>query len=140
VNFAQLDTGDLILAANSLFAVEIGGTTGSLYDQLNVTGSVSLAGNLSGSLLNGFNPNVNDTFYLILNDGTDAVTGTFAGLPQGSTVNIGGHSFSISYTANGDGGTTGNDVALVAQVPEPTAMVSLLGGLGLLLGWRRRRG
>src|SRR5207248_3236336 len=45
---------------------------------------------------------------LIANDGTaDAVGGTFAGLPQGSTVTINGLSFQVSYTGN-----DGNDVTL----------------------------
>jgi hypothetical protein len=44
---------------------------------------------------------------LIDNDGTDAVSGTFAGLPQNAVVTAGGARYRISYT-----GGTGNDVTL----------------------------
>ena len=46
-------------------------------------------------------------FTLIQNDGTEAVMGTFAGLPQGATLVLGGMTFQISYV-----GGTGNDVVL----------------------------
>ncbi|HSI15575.1 MAG TPA: autotransporter-associated beta strand repeat-containing protein [Chthoniobacter sp.] len=137
VDYAQLDTGSLVLAANSLFSVDIGSV--SLFDQLNVTGTVSLAGDLQVKLLNGFDASGSNTFFLLLNDGTDAIAGTFTGLPQGSDVVLNGRDFTISYMANGDGGSIGNDVALVASVPEPSAMLSLLGGAGLIAARRRRR-
>jgi len=137
IDYAQLDTGSLVLAANSLFSLDIGSV--SLFDQLNVTGTVSLAGDLQVNLLNGFDASGNNTFYLLLNDGTDPISGTFAGLAEGSDVVLNGHDYTISYTANGDSGSIGNDVALVASVPEPTAMFSLLGGVGLIAGRRCRR-
>jgi hypothetical protein len=51
---------------------------------------------------------VGTQFVLILNDNTDAVTGTFNGLPQNATVNVNGQSFQVRYN-----GGTGNDVVLV---------------------------
>jgi hypothetical protein len=90
------------------YNAEIGGTTpGAQYDQINVTGPVSLGGNLNVSLLGGFVPTVGSQFVIINNDGTDAVTSTFTGLPQGATITVGGVQFQISYT-----GGDGNDVAL----------------------------
>jgi fibronectin-binding autotransporter adhesin len=94
------------------FVVELNGTTaGTGYDRLNVTGTVNLSGaTLSGTV--GFAPTDGLTFTIITNDGGDAVTGTFAGLPEGSTVVLSGQSFRISYV-----GGTGNDVILMGSAP-----------------------
>ena len=97
------------------FAVQLNGTTaGTGYDQLNVTGSVNLgSATLSGTL--GFSPPNGTSFTIINNDGGDAVIGTFAGLPEGSTVVLSGQSLQISYV-----GGTGNDVVLVVAAPNLT--------------------
>ncbi len=52
-------------------------------------------------------PAVGSAFTLIQNDGKDAVTGTFAGLPQGATLLLDGMTFQINYV-----GGTSNDVGL----------------------------
>ena len=78
-------------------------------------------------------------FFILVNDGTDPVTDTFNGLPEGSTVNFSGKTFQIFYGANSETGTQtgGNDVLIV--VPEPTAAVSLLMALGSVMGLSRLR-
>jgi autotransporter-associated beta strand protein len=100
-------TGNVAFSAGSTFAVTLRGTTaGTGYDLLSVTGTV----NLAGATLNvnlAFTPALGSAFVLILNDGTDAVVGTFAGLPQGATLVLNGMTFQISYV-----GGTGNDVVL----------------------------
>src|SRR5205823_4897796 len=48
--------------------------------------------------------------------GSDAIAGTFAGLAEGATVNLGGEPFHISY-AGGDG----NDVTLTRGNAAPVA-------------------
>ncbi len=119
------------------FLAELNGTTaGTQYDQIHVNGTVSLAGLMSLSL--GFNPEVNDIFFLILNDGSDAVTGTFTGLADNSTFSQDGSFFQISYLADfaTNSFTGGNDVAIIV-VPEPSG--ALLGCLGILALFRRRR-
>jgi fibronectin-binding autotransporter adhesin len=102
-----LSTGSVTFSAGSTFAVTLNGTTaGTGYDQLSVAGRVKLAG-ATLNLTLGFTPAIGNTFTLIQNDGTDAVVGTFAGLPQGATLTLGGMTFQISYV-----GGTGNDVVL----------------------------
>lgn len=99
---------NLQLLAGSTFAVEIYGTlVGSEYDRLNVNGPVTLGGSLSVTLGAGASQ-VGNVFRIINNDGVDAINGTFAGLPEGATVIIGGYRFRISYV----GGVNANDVTL----------------------------
>ena len=136
-----LHTRDFSLGSGARLALEIGGTTfGTQYDQLSVTGGVTLAGDLQGTLLNAFIPAHDSLFFLIANDGTDAVGGTFAGLPQGAQLDFGGQIFVITYL--GDLATQtftgGNDVAIRA-VPEPNTSAMFLGAAGLI-ALRRRRG
>lgn len=119
-------------------AIEINGATvGTDYDQVNTTGTVSLSGMLSITM--GYTPLNNALFFILANEGTDAISGTFTNVPDnGETFTLNGQKFVISYI--GDSGnktfTGGNDVVLLA-VPEPRA--ALLGSLGMLMLLRRRR-
>jgi autotransporter-associated beta strand protein len=87
--------------------IELNGTTpGASYSQLDVNGTVDLNGlSLSGTL--NFIASTNDQFTIIANDGTDPVTGTFNGLPEGATVDFGSEAFRVTYR-----GGDGNDVVL----------------------------
>src|SRR5208283_2450073 len=90
------DAGDFVDAAGSVLGIQIGGTApGTQYDQIDVAGSVSLAGSLNVSLANGFTPSPTDVFTFIHN--TSPVTGTFPGLPQESVINVGGTPLAIDY-------------------------------------------
>lgn len=106
VNAGSTAATGYILSSASNLAVDLNGTTaGTNYDQVNVNGAVVLTGsNLVITL--GFTPTANQTFTLINNDGTDAVTGTFT---QGNSITVGGTTFGINYA-----GGTGNDVVLTA--------------------------
>jgi hypothetical protein len=77
-----------------------------------VTGTVTLAGILDVSQFNSFTPSVGDQLTIISNDGADAVSGTFSGLPEGSTISdfLGTGLGAIVSYAGGDG----NDVVLTA--------------------------
>ncbi len=109
----SLGTGALSLNADSSFIVEVGGTAGGVtFDQLNVTGTVNLAGKLDVGLINGFVPQNNTPFVIISNDGTDVVRGTFEGIFEGQHLIIDGQSFVITYK-----GGDGNDVMLASGVP-----------------------
>jgi uncharacterized delta-60 repeat protein len=92
-----------------------GAVPGSGYDQLVVNGTVSIGGAVLVPTLE-FEPAVGQSFVIIENDGTDAVVGTFALLPEGELLAIGSHDFQISYR-----GGDGNDVSLtrvISQVGE----------------------
>lgn len=112
------------------------------YDQLEVNGTVSLAGLLSVSMGIGYTPVNGTLFFILANDNglpLDAITGTFSNAPtNGNTYNFGGQDFQISYFGDFAGGTFtgGNDVVLRA-VPEPGA--ALISGLGMLALLRRRK-
>jgi hypothetical protein len=95
-NYTQLASGTL--------AIEIGGTSaGAQYDQLNVSGTATLAGALDTTLINSFNPGFNDAF-VVLTYGTRS--GTFG------VVN--GASFTPAYNAN--------NLTLLSNAPPPSIL------------------
>jgi autotransporter-associated beta strand protein len=104
---AVLRAGDLFAGSSSRFEFRLNGiTAGTQYDRLSIAGAV----NLSGAALlitNGFTPAPGTSFIIIENDGADAVSGSFFGLPEGSIITTNGIQFRISYV-----GGTGNDVTL----------------------------
>ena len=123
--------GDLTLSTGAAYLVDLNGAAlGTQYDQTDVMGTVSLGG-ATLSLNLGFMPGAGDQFTIIQNGGTDPVLGTFNQLPEGTTFNSGGESFTISYQ-----GGTGNDVVLTAAVPEPPTLVLLMIAA---VGWYLRR-
>jgi autotransporter-associated beta strand protein len=114
ITTAVLNTaGGVSFDAASTFRVDLNGpTAGSEYDQLNVTGAVSLGGATLDARLN-YAPDA-EALVILNNDGSDPIVGTFkdaAGnnLAEGSAVVLNGLTFRISYRGV-DG--TGNDVVL----------------------------
>jgi len=104
-----LNSSNVTFGSSAAFTVELNGTTpGVSYDQLNVTGTVNIA-NCSLNVSLGFTPALGNSFVIIVNDGADAVSGTFAGLPEGATFLLNGIGLSITYS-----GGSGNDVVLTA--------------------------
>jgi hypothetical protein len=137
-------TGNVTLTAGTTATFRLNGATAVTgHDQLAVTGTVDLGGATLATAL-GYAPSTTDLLFLVTNDGTDAVTGTFTGAPNNSLVTVGGYTARISYF--GDSATAaligGNDVVLYnfTPVPEPAA-VGVLAGLaaGLAAGRRSRR-
>ena len=99
------------------YDVEIGGTTACTgYDQLNVTGTVTL-GSVALNLThyNSYKPKANEAYTIINNDAADAVTGTFSGLVEGATFTVDGYVYKISYV-----GGDGNDVVVTVQTVPAT--------------------
>ncbi len=103
--------------------IDIGGTTaGSTYDQIvnTTSGSVDLTGsNLTVSLVNGFTPAIGDSFEIINNQNSGAVTGTFNNLAEGATFMSGLVAFQVSYA-----GGNGNDVTLTVIQASTNLTVS----------------
>ena len=137
-----LNSGNITFSGGAL-SVELNGTTvGTLYDQLNVTGSVTLQSNVALAINFGYGKQIGDSFTIVNNDGVDAIGGagrfTFSGTPlqDGDLFSDFGNNTSllIDYTAGSDN----NDVVLTV-VPEPGSLVMLMGGLAMLAGVRRRR-
>jgi hypothetical protein len=128
-------TGPFVLFdLGSRLDVEVNGSTpGTGHAQVNATGVVAL----TGATLNAFGTigsGPGQQIVLIANDGTDAVIGTFAGLPAGATVTIDGVNFAIRY----DGGT-GNDVVLTEAGPPPPPGVAQHAAVGGSLDGTARR-
>lgn len=104
------------------------------YDQL-VANGVTLDSNVTFTAADlGSGTWLDSTpFVIIDNTSGSAVSGTFAGLAEGSNVDFGGGNiFEISYV-----GGTGNDVTLTL-VPEPGTWLLAMAGLALTLVRRRR--
>ncbi len=128
-----LNTGSISFSSGSTFQVEIGGTTAgnaiTNHDQLNVTGTVSLGNaTLTTLAFNSFVPVVGNKFTILVNDGSDLITGTFKGLAEGATIsNFLGSGFdaTITYVANTDAGSVGNDVVLTVVNTAATPMLSI---------------
>lgn len=123
-----LTTSNLAFTAAGDFFVELNGTAaGTDYDRLNVRGTNNL-GNAVLHVMPAFTTpvGIGDQFVIINNDGADAITGTFSGLPEGATVTAGFFTFAISYT-----GGSGNDVVLtLTSVPAVQAGASVTAGNG----------
>ncbi len=114
-----INSGSLTLTAGSTVNIEINGNiAGVLHDQLNVTGTVDLGGATLNTTL-GYTPTAGHSYTIVNNDGSDAVTGIFAGMPEGTVFFEGPHSFKISYV-----GGTGNDVVITSVVYCNTVSIS----------------
>lgn len=151
-SIGTLSTGALTIANTGSLAVELGRDAGvAVSDQVSVTGSVTLASgaDLKLTLYSGLtSPQEGDIFFLVNNDGTDAISGVFSELNGVTTLLTEGSQFfwnsqawRITYEADFDGGvfTGGNDLAIQA-VPEPeTWLLVTVAGLVMLFNGRRRR-
>jgi autotransporter-associated beta strand protein len=129
--------GNLSLASGTTTTMELAGTVtpGSSYDNIISTGSLTLAGTLNIVAVGAYNINQPGTYSLFN-------AGSFSG--DFTSVSVGGTALTLSNSLWG--GTSGvtsyslNDATgVLTVVPEPSGLVSLIGGVGMLLGLRRRR-
>lgn len=122
-----LNTGALTLFANTSLVYDLAtpGVVGSnVNDLVNVTGNLTLDGVLQVQPLAGFGP------------GTYRVFNYSGGLTNnGLTL---APSFQLAYPGSTISTSTANQVNLTV-VPEPAAGLTIIAGLGLLFGSRRRR-
>lgn len=101
-------TGDFQQTADTgSLSIELGPATTD-FDQLQVTGNVTLDCALSITSLGAFDPPVGTSFLILDHQGSGAVNGTFTDLPEGRIFVGGGVFYEITY----QGGTDNNDVIL----------------------------
>lgn len=118
-------TSTVNIKSGATFQLTLGSLTN--FSKLNLTGTLDVTGsNIAIVLSGGYTPNVGDSFQVVTNDGSDAITGAFA---QGIATAGNGQTFSINYT-----GGDGNDLVLTtltAAIPEPATYMLI--GLGVLV-------
>jgi hypothetical protein len=104
---AKMQMDSLTMTNGSTFQVQLRGIVpGDGYDQLEVDGLVKLR-NTQLKVEMGYAGSANVAYVLIANAGNDPVDGTFLGRPEGSSFNVAGAQFQITYQ-----GGDGNDVVL----------------------------
>ena len=87
----------MTLQAGSVFNIAISsGTTGVAYDQVNVTGIATI----NNATLNLIAASSVPAGNIVILTASGGVTGTFAGLPQDSTIISGGQPYQINYNSN----------------------------------------
>ncbi len=106
--------GTLSFPSGGKLAIAINGTApDTQYQQLRIVGKLDLTGAGALTLSGSYTPAFGDSFTLVDNDGSDAITGTFPGLAEGATFPFNGKTVKISYV-----GGSGNDIVLsVARIP-----------------------
>jgi hypothetical protein len=124
--------GNLFMGSTSVSTFELGGLLNGEFDQILVTGDLSIEGALVVDLIDGHSLSFGDEYLIAKVDGT--LSGQFDGLSDGALVgNFGGHDLFIGYS-RGDG----NDIGLFTAVPEPSA-IALLSLVSLATLVRRQR-
>ena len=126
-----LSVRSVSFAPQSTFALEL--DSAQSFDQLRVTGTVTLDGTVDLSLAISLGPeDRGNVFAIIENDGVDAVVRTNGGgfayagnfLDEGEVfITAGGQELALSYA-----GGSGNDVVLIA-IPEPGSATLLLAAI-----------
>ncbi len=113
ISTGQIFVNSLTVDSGASFNAEFSGVTpGTGFDQIVASGRVTLSGHLNLAASDNFTAPPNTVLQLISNDGIDAVEGTFAGLAEGSVLELNGKPFIVSYK-----GGDGNDVVLVSGSP-----------------------
>ncbi|MDB6112625.1 MAG: Autotransporter-associated beta strand repeat protein [Pedosphaera sp.] len=122
----KLNCGYLTLNSGSTFVAELKGTgVGTSYDQLNVTGAITINSGVALNLTKTFAGAISNQFVIVNNDLADAVSGTFNGLANGATFTANGTAFRINYN-----GGSGNDIVLTQLGLPPGPQISGVGKSG----------
>jgi len=134
--------GNFTMDKYSTLVAQVSGTVAGIsYDQVKVSGIVTLDGTLDLTTLSGLT--LGDTITLVDNTGSGTTTGYFATiLTSGSTITAisnadyvftsGTTEYLLSYnTSSATSGANFNDVTLTV-VPEPGTWAMLVGGIGML--------
>nr|WP_258405780.1 putative Ig domain-containing protein [Shewanella mangrovisoli] len=119
--------GNLLLNSGANLLLDITGTSAATqYDQLNVTGTVTLTG-AAISATHSYVAANGDSYEVIINDGVDAINGTFSGIAEGDVLVAGGNSSNllVSYMAG-----SGNELSLTNNLlPGAPTGVSAVAGV-----------
>jgi hypothetical protein len=109
---------DLTMAAASTLQMAL--YSASNYGTINASGNVDVTGS---NLLLGFafTSATNDAFTIINKTSGGAVTGTFAGLPEGGTVVVSGRTYQITYVGGDGNDVVVTDITAGGPTPTPTA-------------------
>src|SRR5262249_39927176 len=124
-----VNTGNMSLNGGDSLDLEIGGTATSAFDNFKIVGSVTLGtaalgfATLNTSVVAPIGATAGDQLTLIDNDGSDAVNGTFVGLPAGQVITLAGQKFQLGYQS----GTGSNDVVLTALSDTDPVLEGTLG-------------
>ena len=121
----------LTFGTASALTLEIGGTNPGEFDKVAGVTNLTLDGTFTVSLFGGFNPVPGNSFDVL--DWSGAINAT--GFNVGTDLILPG--LTLDYTWDTTAFTT---TGILAVVPEPSAMVSLFAGLGILSTRRRTRG
>jgi autotransporter-associated beta strand protein len=119
--------------------VELGGTsqgatTANGYDWISVGGAATLDGTLRVKLLDGFQPQGNDKFYVFTASGGITDNGLDLTWDPADLLPAQHWDYRVASWTGG-----GQAVELFVGVPEPTAILLLALGAGVLTLWARRR-
>jgi autotransporter-associated beta strand protein len=118
-----LHSGNVTFNAGSSLVILLSDTTpGTGFSQLNVTGTVSLAGSPTLTVtLGSFVPTVGDTFTPL--SSTGPITGTFNGLPDNAILTVSGRMIRVNYQVNAVILTAGteNTRTVVTSSPNPSS-------------------
>jgi fibronectin-binding autotransporter adhesin len=105
---------------HGVLSIRLNGTGTGAWDQVAATGTVDIT-NATLDVVQWFTPADGDSFTIVVNDGADAVTGTFrvggVPVPQLGTFVTGGRTFQLNYL-----GGDGNDVVLTAVPQQPVSL------------------
>jgi fibronectin-binding autotransporter adhesin len=123
-----LSTGNLSIQGGTVLLDIRSTTPGTGHDQVKTTGTVTLTNPTLQVALPGVLPAPGQSFVIIDNDGTDPISGTFNGLPEGATFTAGGVPFRITYI-----GGTGNDTVITALTVTDHVVIPTLGAVTLAL-------
>jgi hypothetical protein len=112
--------GDYTQNSDGLLGIEIGGSNaGTGYDQLQVSGTATIAGTLQVRLMNGFTPTVGQTYRIVT---AGSFSGGFSSITQPSQAGI-----SVS---NDGGGVTVTITSVVAGAPVISSATTVAAAQG----------
>jgi len=113
------------LTSTGTLDIDISGTTLGFFDSFGVSGTASITGLLSVELAGGFVPTLGDTFTVVSASSVSAAGLALTG-PNAAQFNLIVNANSIVLQANGV------PPLAASQVPEPTSLLLLVAGFGLL--------